>query len=322
MKSGSVGVLIMAYGSAPSLDDQAISDYLEHILQYYRKTKPTEEECRHLKGRYQAVGGSPLYRITKDLSQALQNTLDKQFPERFQVYWGMKHSPPLIEDVVSQMAKDGVKQAIAMALAPFRSRLSSEGYYRLVQESNSSLDDPIQWSFAEDWNLHPLFLELWRNRIKDVLHRQEKTPTVIFTNHSLPARIQEWNDPYADQFEEAAKAVAKMCRLSRWSTAYQSEGAGNEPWLGPNLTDRLQELQEQGQKSFLVAPIGFLMDHLEILYDLDLKAQEKAKEMGIVLWRTEMPNDDPLLVDMLAELVGDKFNEPEKEDAASSPTDS
>lgn len=312
MKSGSVGVLIMAYGSAPSLDDQAISDYLEHILQYYRKTKPTEEECRHLKERYQAVGGSPLYRITEDLSQALQNTLDKQFPERFQVYWGMKHSPPLIEDVVSQMAKDGVKQAIAMALAPFRSRLSSEGYYRLVQESNSSLDDPIQWSFAEDWNLHPLFLELWRNRIKDVLHRQEKTPTVIFTNHSLPARIQEWNDPYADQFEEAAKAVAKMCRLSRWSTAYQSEGAGNEPWLGPNLTDRLQELQEQGQKSFLVAPIGFLMDHLEILYDLDLKAQEKAKEMGIVLWRTEMPNDDPLLVDMLAELVGDKFNEPEK----------
>jgi len=98
-----------------------------------------------------------------------------------------------------------------------------------------------------------------------------------------------------------------MCRLSRWTTAYQSEGAGSEPWLGPNLTDRLQELQEQGQESFLVTPIGFLMDHLEILYDLDLKAQEKAKEMGVVLSRTEMPNDDPLLVDMLAELVGDKF---------------
>ena len=309
MKSGPVGVLIMAYGSAPSLDDQAISDYLRHILQYYRKAEPTEEECRNLKERYQAVGGSPLYRITEDLSQALQNTLDKRFPERFQVYWGMKHSPPLIEDVVSQMAKDGVKQAIAMALAPFRSRLSSEGYYRLVQESNSSLDDPIQWSFAEDWNLHPLFLELWRNRIEDILHRQEKPPTVIFTNHSLPARIQEWNDPYADQFEEAAKAVAKMCRLSRWTTAYQSEGAGSEPWLGPNLTDRLQELQEQGQESFLVAPIGFLMDHLEILYDLDLKAQEKAKEMGVVLSRTEMPNDDPLLVAMLAELVENRVKE-------------
>ena len=307
MKSGSVGVLIMAYGSAPSLDDQDISDYLRHILQYYRKTEPTEEECRNLKERYQAVEGSPLYRITEDISQALQNTLDQRFPERFQVHWGMKHSPPLIEDVVSQMAKAGVKQAIAVALAPFRSRLSSEGYYRLVQDSNSSLDDPIQWSFAEDWNLHPLFLELWKNRIEDVLHRQEKTPTVIFTNHSLPARIQEWNDPYTEQFETAAEALAKKCRLSQWTTAYQSEGAGSQPWLGPNLTDVLQELRDQGQDTFLAVPIGFVMDHLEILYDLDMKAQEDAKEMGILLWRTEMPNDDPLLVAMLAELVEDKW---------------
>ncbi len=310
MKPGPVGVLIMAYGSAPSLDDQAISDYLRHILQHYRKAEPTEEECRHLKERYQAIGGSPLYGITENISQALQNTLDQRFPERFQVYSGMKHSPPLIEDMVSQMAKAGVKQAIAVALAPFRSRLSSEGYYRLVQESNSTLDDPIQWSFAEDWNLHPLFLELWRNRIEDILHGQKKTPTVIFTNHSLPARIQERNDPYSEQFETAAEALAKKCRLSRWTTAYQSEGAGSEPWLGPNLADLLHELRDQGQETFLAVPIGFLMDHLEILYDLDVKAQEEAKEMGIVLWRTEMPNDDPLLVAMLAELVRDKIKEP------------
>ncbi len=307
MKSDPVGVLIMAYGSAPSLDDQAISDYLGHILQYYRKTEPTEEECRHLKERYEAIGGSPLYRITENLSQALQKTLEQGFSERFQVYWGMKHSPPLIEDVVSRMTKAGVKQAIAVALAPFRSRLSSEGYYRLVQESNSSLDDPIQWSFAEDWNLHPLFLELWRNRIDDILHRQEKTPTVIFTNHSLPARIQEWNDPYSEQFEKAAEALAKKCHLSQWTTAYQSEGGGSQAWLGPNLIDLLHELRDQGQDTFLAVPIGFLMDHLEILYDLDLKAQKEAKEMGIVLWRTEMPNDDPLLVDMLADVVAQKI---------------
>ena len=312
MKPGPVGVLIMAYGSAPTLDDQAISDYLRHILQYYRKTEPTQEECRHLKERYQAVGGSPLYSVTENIAEALQNTLDQRFPEGFQVYWAMKHSPPFIEDVVTQMAEAGVKQAIAVALAPFRSRLSTEGYYRLVRESNSPLDDPIQWTFAEDWNLHPLFLELWKNRIEDVLHRQEKTPTVVFTNHSLPARIQEWNDPYADQFETAAKALAKRCGLSQWSTAYQSEGAGSEPWLGPTLTDRLQELREVGQDIFLVAPIGFVMDHLEILYDLDLKAQEKAKEMGIALSRTQMPNDDPLLVAMLEDLVANKFKEPEK----------
>ena len=313
----------MAYGSAPSLDDQAISDYLRHILQYYRKTEPTEEECRHLKERYQAVGGSPLYRVTENIAQFLQSTLKLRFPERFQVYWGMKHSPPLIEDVVSQMAEAGVKQAIAVALAPFRSRLSSEGYYRLVQESNSTLDDPIQWSFVESWNLHPLFLEMWRSRIEDILPVQEKTPTVIFTNHSLPVRIQEWNDPYTDQFEAAAKAVAEKCHLSQWTTAYQSEGGGSEPWLEPNLRDLLQDLRDRGQDTFLVAPIGFLMDHLEILYDLDLKAQEEAKEMGIALSRTQMPNDDPLLVAMLADLVADKFKSKlGKKDAASSPDDS
>jgi ferrochelatase len=218
----------------------------------------------------------------------------------------MKHSPPLIEDVVSQMAEAGVKEAIAVALAPFRSRLSTEGYYRLVQESNSPLDPPIQWSFAEDWNLHPLFLELWSNRIEDILHRQEKTPAVVFTNHSLPARIQEWNDPYSEQFEAAAEALAKRCNLSRWTTAYQSKGGGGQPWLGPDLTDRLHELRDQGEDSFLAVPIGFLMDHLEILYDLDLKAQEEAKEMGIALSRTEMPNDDPLLVAMLADVVAKK----------------
>ena len=117
--------------------------------------------------------------------------------------------------------------------------------------------------------------------------------------------------------------MAKKCRLSRWTTAYQSEGAGSEPWLGPNLTDRLQDLREQGQSTFLVAPIGFVMDHLETLYDLDLKAQEKAKEMGIALSRTQMPNDDPLLVAMLADLVADKFKSKlGKKDAASSPDDS
>lgn len=307
MKSGSTGVLIMAYGSAPSLDDQAISDYLRHILRYYRKADPTREECEALKARYEAIGGSPLYRITENIAQGLQNALDQQPGERFQVHWGMKHSPPLIEDLLSQMAEAGVERAIGVALAPFRSRLSTEGYYRLVEESNSSLGNPIHWSFAEDWNLHPLFLDLWEKRIQEIVSRQENTPTVIFTNHSLPARIQEWNDPYSEQFEAAAEALAKKCRLTRWKTAYQSEGGGNQPWLGPSLTDLLRDLQQQGENTFVAAPIGFLMDHLEILYDLDLKAQEEAKELGVVLSRTEMPNDDPLLVDMLADVVTEKM---------------
>ena len=128
---------------------------------------------------------------------------------------------------------------------------------------------------------------------------------------SLLLHDAHWHRVVVASRTRRCRARHKRYRIygTRHSTAYQSEGAGSEPWLGPNLTDRLQELQEQGQQSFLVAPIGFLMDHLEILYDLDLKAQEKAKEMGVVLSRTEMPNDDPLLVDMLAELVTDKIKE-------------
>lgn len=307
MKSSSLGVLIMAYGSAPSLDDQAIFRYLQHILQYYRKTEPTQEEFQNLKERYHSVGGSPLYSVAEKIAAALQDTLDLSFPERFRVYLAMKHSPPFIEDRVSQMADSGVRQAIALALAPFRSRLSTEGYYRLVRESNQQLGEPIQWSFVQNWNIHPLFLELWRSRIEETLHLQDTTPTVIFTNHSLPARIEEWKDPYTNEFEMAAQALAKKCRLSQWTIAYQSDGGGSEPWLGPNLQDVLRDLRTEGKETCLLAPIGFLMDHLEILYDLDVSAQAQAKEIGMRLSRTQMPNDDPLLVKMLSDLVAGKF---------------
>ncbi|MCZ6486017.1 MAG: ferrochelatase [Acidobacteria bacterium] len=307
MKSSSLGVLIMAYGSAPSLDDQAIFRYLQHILQYYRKTEPTQEEFQNLKERYHSVGGSPLYSVAEKIAAALQDTLDLSFPERFRVYLAMKHSPPFIEDRVSQMADSGVRQAIAVALAPFRSRLSTEGYYRLVRESNQQLGEPIQWSFVQNWNIHPLFLELWRSRIEETLHLQDTTPTVIFTNHSLPARIEEWKDPYTNEFEMAAQALAKKCRLSQWTIAYQSDGGGSEPWLGPNLQDVLRDLRTEGKETCLLAPIGFLMDHLEILYDLDVSAQAQAKEIGMRLSRTQMPNDDPLLVKMLSDLVAGKF---------------
>ncbi|MFB3068393.1 MAG: ferrochelatase [Acidobacteriota bacterium] len=307
MKSSSLGVLIMAYGSAPSLDDQAIFRYLQHILQYYRKTEPTQEEFQNLKERYHSVGGSPLYSVAEKIAAALQDTLDLSLPERFRVYLAMKHSPPFIEDRVSQMADSGIRQAIAVALAPFRSRLSTEGYYQLVRDSNHQLGEPIQWSFVQNWNIHPLFLELWRSRIEETLHLQDTTPTVIFTNHSLPARIEEWKDPYTNEFEMAAQALAKKCRLSQWTIAYQSDGGGSEPWLGPNLQDVLRDLRTEGKETCLLAPIGFLMDHLEILYDLDVSAQAQAKEIGMRLSRTQMPNDDPLLVKMLSDLVAGKF---------------
>ena len=307
MESSSVGVLIMAYGSALLAEDEAIRDYLRHILQYYRHTDPTDTEVQDLKERYQATGGSPLYDITQKIVQGTQRALDLAFPERFQTFTAMKHSPPFIEDVVPEMVRKGIRQAIAIALAPFRSRLSTEGYYRLVMESDQGLDQSIQWSVVEYWNLHPLFLRLWQNRIRDALSLLDIAPMVIFTNHSLPERIHEWNDPYPEVFARTAETLAQQCSLAKWTFAYQSEGGGNQSWLAPQLVDVLKSLKHDGHSEFLLAPIGFLMDHLEILYDLDVLVQSEADTMGINVARTRMPNDDPLLLSMFVDLIREQF---------------
>lgn len=297
------GVLMMAYGSAPALSDQAIRDYLRHILQHYRKSDPTEAEFAHLKKRYEAIGKSPLYPVTEAIVSSLQNLLDSRSPARFRTYLAMKHSPPFIEEVVARMGHDGIEHALAVALAPFPSRLSTEGYYRLVGTSNRQLEHPIDWEFADKWNLHPLFLDLWEKRIHRSFGSYSRPPVVVFTNHSLPARIQEWNDPYAQEFETTAAVLADRCNLPKWDIAFQSEGGGNQPWLGPPLKEVIEQWKGRGESDFLAVPVGFLMDHLETLYDLDIEAQSQAAEMGVALSRTEMPNDDPMLVKLLVDLV-------------------
>lgn len=303
MKPPRVGVLIVAYGSAPSMDDEAIWEYLQHILQYYRKTDPDSEEFEDLKQRYEAIGGSPLYSITEDIVQAVQSHLDEKFSGGFQAYLGMKHSPPFIDDVVSQMVEEGVSQAVTVALAPFRSRFSTDGYYQMVQETSARADNAIEWSFVDDWNLHPFFLKLWQTRIEDSLSSNEATATVVFTNHSLPDRIRSWQDPYPQQFEATARALARNCQLRGWTVAYQSRGGGDQCWLGPDLLEVLGQHEVQDNPSVLIAPIGFLMDHLEVLYDLDIQAFLAAKEMGIALQRTQMPNSDPLFIEMLVDVI-------------------
>ena len=308
MSSPATGVLIMAYGSAPSMDDEAIFSYLRHILQYYRRTDPSEAEFDDLRERYRQTGGSPLYQITEDITEGLQQALQRKAPHQFRTYMAMKHSPPFIEEVVEQMAEDGLQQAIAVALSPFRSRLSTEGYYRMVTEANEGLEQPLDWSFSEGWNLHPLFLELWQDRLQEALKGKEDV-FVIFTNHSLPARIQEWNDPYGSEFEATAEKLAERCSLTHWTTAYQSQGGGNQPWLGPPLEQVLKELKDQGSRDFLLAPVGFLMNHLEVLYDLDIAANSQADRLGITLSRTPMPNDDPRFISMLADVVEAQYRQ-------------
>ena len=305
------GVLVMAYGSAPTLDDEAIRRYLTHILQYYRGVDPTRAEFEHLKERYQAVGGSPLYPLTEHIVDSLQEKLSERLQNGCRAYLAMKHSPPYIEESVERMAREGITRAAAVALAPFRSRLSTDGYYKLVRDQSEKLDRPIQWSFAGDWNLQPRFLDLWTGLIRKALGKAGNAPLVVFTNHSLPARIRQWRDPYPDQFEATAAALAERSGLSDWTIAYQSRGGGDQPWLGPDLCELMSEHHREGRKSFLAIPIGFLMDHLETLYDLDVEAAKHAKTLGIQFSRTAMPNDHPLLVEALAEIVENALANPD-----------
>lgn len=293
----------MAYGSAPSTDEESVRAYLTHILQFYRRAAPTDDEVRHLRDRYRAVGGSPLYDITARIVTATQRALDLAAPGAFRVFLAMKHSPPSIEERVRRIADEGFSRGVGLALAPFRSRLSTEGYHQIIRDVNRGLPEPIEWHFPGDWHLHPMFLALWHRRVADARRSMKREPYVVFTNHSLPGRIVGWNDPYPTLFEETAGALAKRCGLREWRIAYQSAGGGRGTWLGPALNDVLTELIGTGHRSILLAPVGFVMDHLEVLYDLDLDAAQMGREHGAHVERTRMPNDDPLLVAMLADVV-------------------
>ena len=299
----STAILLMAYGTAPALEEAAIRQFLRHVLQFYRRAEPSDEEVRDLQRRLESVGGSPLYGITDRIAVGVQNGLDVRSPGEFVVRTAMKHSPPFIEDVVCEIARLGVTEAVGVALAPFRSRLSTDSYYQLVHKGAQRSAVSVYWDFVPDWNLHPLLLGLWRSRVKDTLESLSGDATVVFTNHSLPSRITELNDPYPSQFAETAKAIADGCSLPDWTMAYQSAGGGGEPWLGPFMEDVLQKKISQGRRNLVIAPIGFLMDHLEELYDVDAVAKGVADDAGAALVRTPMPNDDPLFIEMLIDVI-------------------
>ncbi len=294
-------VLLMAYGSAPTNTEEAIRTYLDDVLGHYRGATATDAEVADLKARYEAIGGSPLYDVTGRVARALQNALDRG-QEVFDVRVAMRHSPPFIEDAVRAVSKTGAKSGIAIALAPFGSRLTSQAYYKEVEKASQGCD--LTWWYANDWNLHPQFLTLWERLIKQALDKTGATGTVVvFTNHSLPARILNWNDPYPTQFSAMAGELADRLNLDRWSLAFQSAGKGNQLWLGPSLFEVVGDWISQGIKDFVIAPIGFLVDHLEVRFDLDIDAANMAKELGVSLRRTEMPNDEDEMIELLVDLV-------------------
>ena len=301
-----LGLLCMSYGTARGPDD--LVPYLTHIR---RGRTPPPELIDEMRARYDAIGGiSPLIGITERQVRRLEEQLNREGRRRFRAYHGMKHQSPYIEDVVEQIAADGLGRMAGLVLAPHYSRMSVGEYIERAEKA--AADTGMETTFVESYHRHPAFVAF----VKDRVHRAlESLPddlrndsVVVFSAHSLPVRILEQGDPYAKQLEETAQAVAEA-EPYRYRTAWQSAGRTGEAWLGPDLTEVIEDLARDGVKGVISCPVGFLSDHLEVLYDVDIEAHGVARDAGVKLVRTESPNDDPAFIRALADVVTDHLDE-------------
>lgn len=301
-----IGVLIMAYGT-PNTP--------EEILPYYtdirRGKPPTPEQLAELVGRYEAIGGvGRLNEISIDQAQGVACELAAAGPQdgvQYRVYGANRHWHPFIKDVVKMMADDGITEAVAIVLAPQGSKMSSGAYFERMDAANAELGNPIQFKQVFSWHLEPKFIEAEVQKAEEALAKfpeisREKL-AVLFTCHSLPERILTWNDPYPTHLREMGQAIAERCGLKNVQYAYQSAGRTPEPWLGPDVREKVRELAAAGEKAVLVCSVGFISDHLEVLYDLDIELKQEAERLGVHFERLGMLNDHPLLSEALAGVI-------------------
>jgi ferrochelatase len=297
-----VGVLLMAHGSPDHLDDMAA--YLQHV----RGGRPTPQALvDDIRERYRLIGGrSPLLALTQAQAQALEARLQAHDPQ-LRVYVGMRHWHPFIKEAVQRMVADGVRRAVAVSMAPQYSRLSVGAYRRALEAAQAELDVCLDATYVASWHDHPLLLQAFAERVREALAQfpeEVRAQTrVIFTAHSLPTRILTEGDPYPQEVERTAQGVARLLGLTAWELAYQSQGATADPWLGPTLDEVFERCAARGQRHLLLAPIGFVCDHVEILYDLDILAQQLAQARGLCLRRIASLNTSPLLIDTLVSVV-------------------
>jgi protoporphyrin/coproporphyrin ferrochelatase len=277
-------VILMAYGSPATAED--VPEYLADIRE---GRQVSQEAVDELTERYRRIGGrSPLDEITEGQRVALERELG------LPVFVGMKHWRPRIAEAVEAALAGGAETLVGLVLAPHFSRLSIAGYRERLEQA---LEGRAELVFVESWHDHEPFLEVLAERVRGL------DGHVVFTAHSLPERILRDGDPYRDQLLETSRLVAERAGLADWSFAFQSASPTGEPWLGPDILEELDRLAANGVRRVLVCPVGFVSDHLEILWDLDIEARERAAELGLELDRIESLNDDPAFVRALAELV-------------------
>jgi ferrochelatase len=306
-------VLLLAHGTPETVEQ--IPEYLRNVVSGRPLPQTVIEEIQH---RYSLIGHSPLTELTMEQGRLVQEQLAAE-GKSIPVYVGMRNWRPYIPDVVRQMRGNGIEEAAVICLAPQNSR-TSVGLYRRAVEAESA---GLRIDFTAGWAQNPLLADAFAGRLKSTLHRinaETGSPVpVLFTAHSVPCRTimtpaasegqpRHWPgtgaDPYAEEAKHTAELVAKRVpEIPRWWFAFQSQGASGGPWIGPTVESTLDGIAAENVKTMVLQPIGFLCDHVEILYDVDIAFRSYASNLGIRLERPESLNDSPLLAKAVADLA-------------------
>ena len=304
MTSKKIGVLMMAYGTPKSKEE--IEPYYTHIR---RGRKPPKELLDELIDRYERIRDvNQFAKITDEQVEKMVDRLNRLYPQyQFKGYLGLKHISPFIEDAVVQMHDDGITEAVSLVLAPHYSSLSVQIYNERAQKKASELDN-LKIHSIKQWYDHPLLIQFWADQLEERLQRmseRERDKTVvIFSAHSLPKRILKSKDPYPAQLEETIRLIAEKVELPHYRLGWQSAGRTPEPWLEPDIEDLTRELfYQEGMTSFIYCPIGFVAEHMEVLYDNDVSCKSITDELGARYDRLAMPNTDPLFIECLSQVI-------------------
>lgn len=300
--SNPTGILIMAYGGPQSLQD--IPGYLADI----RRGRPTPQSVlEDITENYRAIGGkSPLLDISRQQMSAIAAHFDRG---KYQFYLGMRHWHPWIEETVREMIQDGITDAVSLVLAPHYSKLSVAKYQANIQSGLDLHRGEITFNHVDAYYDIPELIQAFAGRVQQGMEHwpreKQEQVHVVFSAHSLPKRILDLGDPYDEQLRQTAQKIARKASLpaSRWSWSYQSAGRSDEPWLGPQLEEHLPRLAGQGILDVVIVPIGFVSDHVELLYDIDIQAQKQARELGMTLVRPPALNTAPTFIAGLARVI-------------------
>ncbi|MFY0760279.1 ferrochelatase [Metabacillus dongyingensis] len=304
MTKKTMGLLVMAYGTPYKEED--IERYYTHIR---HGRPPAAEMLQDLKDRYEAIGGiSPLAKITLDQAKSLEEHLNAVQDEvQFKMYLGLKHIEPFVEDAVKQMKEDGIEEAVSIVLAPHFSTFSIKSYNGRAKQEAENLGG-LEITSVESWYKEPKFIDYWTKKVKETyasMTAEEREKAVLIVSaHSLPEKIIAAGDPYPNQLQETADLIAQAAGIENYEIGWQSAGNTPEPWLGPDVQDLTRDLYEyKGYRTFVYIPVGFVADHLEVLFDNDYECKVVTDELGAKYYRPEMPNAKDEFIDCLATVV-------------------